>query len=152
MDKKTCIILLTGFLLVVLFSNNNYSLEGYQTSESEASKELKDTLDTLNSDIEAGTISDWNSFFSTLQDAWTPVQGEYDINIEDSKVKEVDVETENKTLHTVFSKQQKDINEINTSLEKMEDSNITYTEYEYKAFLWAIVCIGLGAVAFKMLM
>ena len=74
MDKKTCIILLTGFLLVVLFSNNNNSLEGYQTSESEASKELKDTLDTLNSDIEAGTISDWNSFFSTLQDAWTAVQ------------------------------------------------------------------------------
>tara|TARA_B100001059_G_C17827769_1_gene582549 strand:- start:696 stop:1199 length:504 start_codon:yes stop_codon:yes gene_type:complete len=167
MDKKTCMILLGGLIFVVLLTNTGSYLEGLETS---AESGMQDSIDGIKPDLadrqeqldsDPGMTSNsmvMDNYTDTATQI-TGLQSQYsDLDTEHTTTSNnIDDNSTTMTYTTgdltnQFNILNGEIENIDTSLEKMKDSKVTYTEYQYQSVVWAIVALGLGVACITTIM
>ena len=165
MDKKTCIILLVGFIFVIVFSNNN-SLERMSNIGLDMQKQIDPVEYTLNSrnenlsedpgfksnnkvinnyDKTNDNIADIGKHYPKLNDTTNYISEVNNANI--IKIIKQNNSLENKQYNT-----NNHLRNIDVSLEKVNNSEMVMTQYSYDTVIWAIIAVGLFITSITMIM
>ena len=165
MDKKTCIILLVGFIFVIVFSNNN-SLERMSNIGLDMQKQIDPVEYTLNSrnenlsedpgfksnnkvinnyDKTNDNIADIGKYYPKLNDTTNYISEVNNANI--IKIIKQNNSLENKQYNT-----NNHLRNIDVSLEKVNNSEMVMTQYSYDTVIWAIIAVGLFITSITMIM
>ena len=167
MDKKTCMILLVGLIFVVLLTNTGSYLEGLETDSQSAMQDsidgIKPELDDRQAQLDSDPGMTSNSMvmdnYTDTATQITGLQSQYsDLDTEHTTTSNnIDHNSTTMTYTTgdltnQFNILNGEIENIDTSLEKMKDSKVTYTEYQYQSVIWAIVALGLGVACITTIM
>ena len=158
MDKKTCMILLIGLIFVVLLTNTGNYLEGLETNDQsdiqDTINEIKPNLDDLQTQLDSNPGMTTNAMvidnYTANNAQLTGLQSQYsDVDDENSNTSDAidensqSMDDSTGTLTNLYDTLNDEIRNIDTSLEKMDDSTIVNTEYQYHAVVWGIVALGL---------
>jgi hypothetical protein len=167
MDKKTCMILLVGLIFVVLLTNTGSYLEGLESSSQSGMQDsiddIKPDLDNRQTQLDSNPGMTSNSMvvdnYADTATQITSLQSQYsDLDSENTVTSNsIDVNSNSMTestgqLTNQYNILNGEIDNIDTSLEKMNNSKVTYTEYQYQAVVWGIVALGLGVVCITTIM
>lgn len=167
MDKKTCMILLVGLIFVVLLTNTGRYLEGLESSSQSAMQDsidgIKPDLDDRQAQLDSDPGMTSNSMvmdnYTDTATQITGLQSQYSDLDEEHTTTSNNIDDNSSTmtyttgdLTNQFNILNSEIENIDTSLEKMKDSKITYTEYQYQAVVWSIVALGLGVACITTIM
>ena len=167
MDKKTCMILLIGLIFVVLLTNTGNYLEGLETNDQsdiqDTINEIKPNLDDLQTQLDSNPGMTTNAMvidnYTANNALLTGLQSQYsDVDDENSNTSDAidensqSMDDSTGTLTNLYDTLNDEIRNIDTSLEKMDDSTIVKTEYQYHAVVWGIVALGLGVACITTIM
>ena len=167
MDKKTCMILLIGLIFVVLLTNTGNYLEGLETNDQsdiqDTINEIKPNLDDLQTQLDSNPGMTTNAMvidnYTANNAQLTGLQSQYsDEDDENSNTSDAidensqSMDDSTGTLTNLYDTLNDEIKNIDTSLEKMDDSTIVNTEYQYHAVVWGIVALGLGVACITTIM
>ena len=165
MDKKTCMILLVGFIFVIVFSNDN-SLEGMSSIALNMQEQIDPIEYTLNNrneklsehpgfktnnkvinnyDKTNDNIADIGKYYPKLNDTTNYISEVNNANI-------IKIIKQNNGLETKQYKTNKHLHNIDVSLEKVNNSEMVMTQYSYDMVIWAIITVGLFIVSITMIM
>ena len=160
MDKKTCMIVLLGFIFVVLLSNNMNPLEGLANYNYVAQKmsgniiPMEQTLTnrsnnmTLNPGLHSNNqvinnykrtqlkINDISRDMPSLSNTINQIDGVNNANTA-SIISKDELLQDNHYITNTYLKN------IDSSQEKVKDTEVLYTEYSYDTLLWGIIAIFL---------
>lgn len=167
MDKKTWMILLVGLIFVVLLSKMNNHLEGFDnnignwmSNEINAintplvynNEVLKTSHDVENSDLVRNTFTDKNAKIHVLKPQYRQLNRVHSniLNTNNDNIRKII--RKNNALQDQRYITDTYIKNIDTSLEKVQDSQINYTEYKYDSIVWGIVAVGLMVVCITTIM
>ena len=166
MDKKTCMILLLGLIFVVLLTNTGNYLEGLETSDEstmqDSIKIIKPVLDDRETLLDSNPgISSNAVVIDNYMVTGTKINGlqsQYsDLNKTDTTQPGINSNSrimyrKTSELASQYNTLNNEIENIDTSLEKMNDSKVTYTEYQYQSLIWGILSVGLGVACITTIM
>ena len=166
MDKKTCMILLLGLIFVVLLTNTGNYLEGLETSDEstmqDSIKIIKPVLDDRENLLDSNPgISSNAVVIDNYMVTGTKINGlqsQYsDLNKTDTTQPGINsisriMHRKTSELASQYNTLNNEIENIDTSLEKMNDSKVTYTEYQYQSLIWGILSVGLGVACITTIM
>jgi hypothetical protein len=165
MDKKTCMILLVGFIFVIVFTNNN-SLEGITNIGLRMQNQIDPVKYTLNSrneklsenpgfktnnkvlsnyDKTNDNIADIGKHYPKLKDTTNFITEVNNANI-------IEIIKENNRLENKQYKTNNHLKNIDVSLEKVNNSEMVMSQYSYDTVLWAIIALGLFITSITMIM
>ena len=165
MDKKTCMILLVGFIFVIVFTNNN-SLEGITNIGLRMQNQIDPVKYTLNSrneklsenpgfktnnkvlsnyDKTNDNIADIGKYYPKLKDTTNFITEVNNANI-------IEIIKENNRLENKQYKTNNHLKNIDVSLEKVKNAEIFVTEYSYDTAIWGIIAVGLFIASITMIM
>ena len=160
MDKKTCMILLLGFIFVILLSNYTNALEGLTNKNYVTQKmirginPIKPILNSrryamrnypgLNSnnnvienyDATQSKIKDISDNTAKLSETINYINGVNNANTA-SIISKDELLQDNHYITNTYLKN------IDSSQEKVNDTEVLYTEYSYDTLLWGIIAIFL---------
>jgi hypothetical protein len=165
MDKKTCMILLVGFIFIIVFSNNN-SLEGMSNIGLNMQKQIYPVKYTLNKrneklsedhgfksnnkvlnnyDKTNDNIADIGNHYPKLNDTTNYISEVNNANI-------IEIIKENSRLENKQYNTNNHLRNIDVSLEKVNNSEIVMSQYSYDTVIWAIIAVGLFITSITMIM
>jgi hypothetical protein len=165
MDKKTCMILLVGFIFVIVLSNNN-SLEGLSSIALSMQKQIDPIEYTLNSrneklsenpgfktnnkvlsnyDKTNDNIADIGKYYPKLNDTTNYISEVNNANI-------IEIIKQNSRLENRQYNTNNHLKNIDVSLEKVNNSEMVMSQYSYDTVLWAIIALGLFITSITMIM
>lgn len=155
MDKISWMFLLLGLIIVVLLSNNYNYLEGFDENKSNVQDEMAQQIQSIDPKLkELGTEmgndkeSETINSFEFTNNKITKLQPLYD-ELSKNSVAMSNNESTTKMYRLNDNLQYKNyvinnsIKKIDTSLEKIKDSQVIYTKYKYDNALWGIIVVGL---------
>lgn len=164
MDKKTCMILLVGFIFVIVLSNNN-SLEGMGSIALSMQEQIDPIEYTLNSrneklsehpglktnnkvinnyDKTNDNIADISKYYPKLNHTTNFISEVNNANI-------IEIIKKNNRLENKQYKTNKFLKNIDVSLEKVKNAEIFVTQYSYDSVIWAIIAVGLFIASITMI-
>ena len=154
MDKKTCMIVLVGIIFVVLLSKNN-TLEPLTCNELQS--QVTDDIRSIKHKMKHNnlTLNNLNTIdldTTSLIKKHTPINKCYNkyIRVNNQSARElIDKKNHLNGTETVVSTH---LNNIDLSLEKVNDSQVMYNKYSYDTVVWGIVTVGLLVTTLTIIM
>ena len=169
MDKKTCMILLLGFIFVVILSNYANPLEGlanYNYVAQKMTKDIRPMEQTLtarsmymnetpglhsnnsvinNYDTTQSNINDISRMTPLLSSTINRINGVNNANTA-SIISKSDLLQDKEYTTNSYLKN------IDVSMEKVKDSEVMFTAFKYDTAIWAIIAIVLLIISLTMIM
>ena len=169
MDKKTCMILLLGFIFVVILSNYTNPLEGLANYNYVAQKmstniiPMEQTLTNrsnnmnLNPGLHSNNqvinnykttqskINDISKHMPSLSNTINQIDGVNNANT-------ASIISKNDLLQDKQYTTNSYLKNIDVSMEKVKDSEVMFTAFSYDSVIWGIIAIGLFIACLTMIM
>ena len=169
MDKKTCMILLLGFIFVVILSNYTNPLEGLANYNYVAQKmstniiPMEQTLTNrsnnmnLNPGLHSNNqvinnykttqskINDISKNMPSLSKTINQIDGVNNANT-------ASIISKNDLLQDKQYTTNSYLKNIDVSMEKVKDSEVMFTAFSYDSVIWGIIAIGLFIACLTMIM
>ena len=154
MDKKTCMIVLVGIIFVVLLSKNT-TLEPLTCNElqSQVTDDIRSIKHKMNhNNLTLNNLNTIDADTTSLISQNTPITNCYNkyIGVNNQSAREIiDKKNHLNETETVVSTH---LNNIDLSLEKVNDSQVMYNKYSYDTVVWGIVTVGLLVTTLTIIM
>ena len=170
MDKKTCMILLLGFIFVVILSNYTNPLEGLANYNNYVAqkmpKDIRPMDQTLtarsmymsaipglhsnnifinNYDTTQSNVNDISRMTPLLSNTINRINGVNNANTASIITKSDLLQDKEYTTNSYLKN-------IDVSMEKVKDSEVMFTSFKYDTAIWAIIAIVLLIISLTMIM